>query len=355
METNQVSNGVLNMFTHPVFQVKDGTILAVNHSAQTLQINENTSVFDMITSGAEEYQGFDGGTLSLTLKIGQAKLIATVVRTGGSDYFHLIAGNNAPDLQALALASQHLRDPLSNVIALSDSLFALEQNNMDLKKRARYAQLNQNLHRLLRSVGNMSDVQSCTERKISMEPLNIADILRQATETVQQQLDSSDVLKLAVHGIADAGMADRDLLERAAFNLLSNALRYKDENTQVHATIRCEKKRVVFTVENSCKDLTPEKLETIFFRYRNTPSITDSNKGLGLGIPMVQAAASVHNGSLLVTQPAQGKVRFCLTIPIMQDKSGNLRSPIIRPDYAGGFDRCLIELSDILPASAYEK
>lgn len=355
METNQVSNGVLNMFTHPVFQVKDGTILAANHSAQALQINENTSVFDMITSGVEEYQCFDDGTLSLTLKIGPAKLIATVVRAGGSDYFHLIAGNNAPDLQALALASQHLRDPLSNVIALSDSLFALEQDSMDLKKRTRYAQLNQNLHRLLRSVGNMSDVQSCTDRRISMEPLNIADILREATEAVQQKLDSGNKLKLTAHGIADAGMADRDLLERAAFNLLSNAMRYKDEDTEVLATIRCDKKHVVFTVENRCKDMTPEMLETIFFRYRSTPSITDSKKGLGLGIPMVQAAASVHKGSLLVTQPAQGKVRFSLTIPVMQDNSGKLRSPIIRPDYAGGYDRCLIELSDILPASAYEK
>lgn len=355
METNQISNCVLNMFTHPVFQVKDGIILAANQSAQALQIKENTSVFDMISSGLEEYQSFDYGTLSLTLNIGPAKLITTVVRADGCDYFHLIAGNNAPDLQALALASQHLRDPLSNIITLSESLFAMEQDSMDSKKKVRYSQLNQNLHRLLRSVGNMSDVQSCTERKISMEPLNAADILQEVTETVQQQTGSNNELKLTVNGIAEAGMADRDLLERAAYNLLSNAMRYKDAGTDVQVSIRCDKKKVIFTVENSCKDMTPETLETIFFRYRSAPSITDSHKGLGLGIPMVQAAASVHKGSLLVLQPVQGKVRFCLTIPVMQDSSGNLRSPIFRPDYAGGYDRCLIELSDILPASAYEK
>ena len=152
METNQNSGGVLNMFTHPVFQVKDGTILDANHSARALQIAENTSVFDLLSSALEEYQSFDGGTLSLTLKIGPASLIATVVRAGGSDYFHLISGNNAPDLQALALASQYLRDPLSNIIALSDSLFALEQDSMDRKKATRYAQLNQNLQLMLQFV-----------------------------------------------------------------------------------------------------------------------------------------------------------------------------------------------------------
>lgn len=355
METKKISDGVLNMFTHPVFQVKDGTILAANQSAKALQIQENTSVLDLITSGQEEYQSFDKGSLSLTLSIGPINLIATVVRAEGNDFFHLISGSNAPDLQALALASQHLRDPLSNIIALSDSLFALEQDSMDEKKNTRYAQLNQNLHRLLRCVGNMSDVQSCTERKICMESMNIADILREATESVQQ-LDSSNLkLELHIDGNTAIGLADRDLLERAAYNLLSNALRYKDADTDVHVTIRCDKKQVRFTVENTCKALTPEALETIFFRYRSMPSITDSNKGIGLGIPMIQAAASAHKGSLLVTQPAQGKVRFCLTIPIIQNKASNLRSPALRPDYAGGFDRLLIELADILPASAYEK
>ena len=356
MNSKEISTGMLNMFTQPVFQVKDGMILAANQSAQALQIRENTSVFDLLVSGEDAYRDFSGGSLSLTLAIGPVNMIAAVVRADESDYFHLLSGSEAPDLQALALASQQLRDPLSNIIALSDGLFAMEQNSMDEKKKHRIAQLNQNLHRLLRTVGNMSDVHGCADRKIGMEPLNIPDILRETAETVQQQLDSNVCrLELSVAGSTTVGMADRDLLERAVFNLLSNALRYRDADTAVCASIRCDKNRVLFTVENSCTELTPEMLGTIFFRYRRTPSITDGNKGLGLGIPMVLSAAAAHKGSLLVTQPTPGKVRFCLTIPVIPDKSGALRSPVLRPDYAGGYDRSLIELSDILPASAYEK
>lgn len=356
MNSKKISTGMLNMFTHPVFQVTDGTILAANQSAQALQIQENTSVFDLLISGEDAYRCFTGGSLSLTLAIGPVNMIAAVIRADGSDYFHLLSGSEAPDLQALALASQHLRDPLSNIIALSDSLFAQERDSMDEKKKHRIAQLNQNLHRLLRTVGNMSDVHGCADRKNGMEPLNIPDILRETVETAQQQLRSGACqLELSADGSAAVGMADRDLMERAVFNLLSNALRYKDADTAVYASIRCDKNRVQFTVENSCKDITPEMLGTIFFRYRRTPSITDGSKGLGLGIPMVQAAAAAHKGSLLVTQPAPGKVRFCLTVPVILDKSGTLRSPILRPDYTGGYDRSLIELSDILPGSAYEK
>ena len=150
------------------------------------------------------------------------------------------------------------------------------------------------------------------------------------------------------------GLADQALLERAVYNLLSNAYRYSPEDSVISTTLHCEKSRVRFTVENSCNNMSTDMLSTIFFRYRRAPSLMDSDKGLGLGIPIIQAITSAHKGSLLVTIPETGKIRFCLTIPVIRDTRGTLRNPTMRPDYADGHDRSLIELSDILPSSAYE-
>ena len=122
------------------------------------------------------------------------------------------------------------------------------------------------------------------------------------------------------------------------------------------ATLSPEERKAVirFTVENDCTNFSPEMLRTIFFRYRRVPSVTDGKTGLGLGIPMIQAIASIHKGSVLVTVPAPGKVRFCLSFPVRQDYRGTLRSSALRLDYAGGFDRSLLELSDVLPSDAFE-
>ena len=43
-----------------------------------------------------------------------------------------------------------------------------------------------------------------------------------------------------------------------------------------------------------------------------------------------------------------------MTMDIRQDPSGNVRSPLLRIDYAGERDHSLVELSEILPASFYE-
>lgn len=356
MESESNCIAMLNMFPHPVFLVKGETILAVNAGAQAHQIQPDTSVFDILHSGQDEYRNFESGSLSLTLAIGPITMIAAVVRTGEYDFFHLLSGSDASDLKALALASQHLRDPLSNIMALTDSLFDGNADSATEKDMYRYAQLNQNLHRLLRFVGNMSDTYSYADRISGMEPLNIAAVMADAVLKTQQTFENGkSVLEFTSDDSCAIGLADQDQLERAVYNLLSNALRYSDPGSKILVTLRQEKNNIRFTVDNDCQSISPELLGTIFFRYRRTPTITDGGKGLGLGIPIIQAVASAHKGSLLVTLPAPGKIRFCLTIPVITDKSGKLRKPVIRPDYAGGYDKELIELSDVLPTSAYNK
>lgn len=355
MESTQNSAHMLSMFPHPVFQVKDGIIIAANQNAKDLEIQENSSVFSVLKSGQDEYRDFSGGSLSLTVGCGPINMVASVVRINDSDFFHLLFGKDAGDLQALALASQHLRDPLSNVITLSENLLTGVKDTADEKKKLRMAQLSQNLHRLLKAVGNMSDANYCADNISAMEMMNIPAVIAETITMVQQQLCSnSRKLTLNMDGNDSTGLADQDMLERAVYNLLSNAFRFSPENSVISANIHCDKDRIRFTVENSCDHISAETLSTIFFRYRRAPSIMGSGEGLGLGIPIIQAVASAHKGSLLVTIPETGKIRFSLTIPVVQDTRGMLRSPAIRPDYAGGYDRSLIELSDILPSSAYE-
>lgn len=356
MESERNCIGMLSMFPHPVFLVKDEIILAANASAQALQIRQDTPVFDLLRSGQDEYRNMENGSLSLTVGVGPITMIAAVVRVGTYDFFHLLSGSEANDLKALALASQHLRDPLSNIIALTDNLFDQKQCNENPKDRVRIAQLNQNLHRLMRSVGNMSDAYGYADKLSGMETVNIAAVITDAVEKTQQHFENpTHLLTFTSDGPSAVGIADQDQLERAVYNLLSNALRYSDPDSAVTATLKCDKDRIRFTVENRCAGLSPELLGTVFFHYRRTPTVTDGGKGLGLGIPIVQAVASAHKGSLLATLPEPGKIRFCLTIPVIKDSSGKLRSPILRPDYAGGYDRSLIELSDLLPNSAYKK
>lgn len=355
MGAEQSNISMLHMFTHPVFLVKDGVILGANQAARDLQIKENTPITDLLCFGDEAYRTYTGGALSLSIRIEAATMIASVIRINGSDFFHLNCENQNSDLQALALASQQLRDPLTNVIALADSLMQYREEITE-KEKVRFSQLEQNLHRLLRSVGNMSDAQSCGRHSGAMEHWNLTAVIADAVHYAMEHADNEKrSFVFSEEGDSVNGLADRELLERAVYNMLSNAIRHSDPGTPIQININSDKKRIRFTVENFCQSCTQESLGTMFFRYQRAPGLNSHGSGLGLGIPIIRSIASSHKGSLLATLPEPGKIRFALTIPVLHDNSGKLRSPVLRPDYSGGFDQGLIELSDVLPSDAYKK
>lgn len=355
MEVQQHYTELVSMFTHPVFLVKDGIIIAVNKSAQELKFQINTSVFDIIASGQDAYQELTQGSISLTVETGPINTVAAVVRTGELDYFHLNCVGDNTELRALALASQILRDPLTNIVALTESIIAQDTADLPPKERTRIGLYHQNIHRLLRIVGNMSDTYCYTERMHHPEALNLPDVISDAVRSAQQLFNDATI-RLTCHADSSSiiGLADQNLLDRAVYNMLSNAVHFSDPGSKILATLNCSRQSIRFTVENDCADFSPELLRTIFFRYRRVPSYANGRSGLGLGIPMIQTIASIHKGSLLVTVPSPGKVRFCLSFPVRQDHNGTLRSPMPRFDYAGGFDHALLELSDVLPGDAFE-
>ena len=94
--------------------------------------------------------------------------------------------------------------------------------------------------------------------------------------------------------------------------------------------------------------------ENLFSRYQREPSLEDSRWGIGLGLSIVRNTAIAHNGTLLLESTPTGQ-KFTITLAIEQSRDDIVRSPVLLPvDYTGGYDKALVELSEILPADLYK-
>ena len=67
--------------------------------------------------------------------------------------------------------------------------------------------------------------------------------------------------------------------------------------------------------------------------------------------------AACHGGTVLIDQPECGGTRVTMTMTVTPCREDRLRSPVrmLFGDYAGGHDHSLLELSEILPSSAYQE
>lgn len=349
---------MLEQLMCPAFTVHDGIITQVNRAAQQRQISENTPVTDLISIGGEEYAEYSGGKLSLTLSVCGAAYSATVTATDNCQLFCLSPDYSAPELRALALAAQQLREPLSSAMSSTDELLPQAAVQTDPQMRMHIAQINRSLHQLLRAISNMSDaanyksshtgrMELCDAVAFFHEILDkAANLASLSGRTVQYRLPSQSITCLL----------NKDKLERAVLNLISNAMRHSPDDSTIEAKLHRSGNRLIFSVQDHGKGVSRENRSQIFDRFLREPGLDDGHSGIGLGMTIVCTAAAAHGGAVLMDQPDGAGARFTMTISIRTPGNSALQSPVTLPfDYAGERDHFLIELSDVLSETLFEK
>lgn len=328
---------MLELMDRPAFCAENGRIIAANRSALARQIGPEQNVEELLLTGLEEYRSFTEGFLSLKLLCCGERYDASVTVVDGRQIFVLEPDNAESELRILALAAQTLREPLGDVMSLMEELDA------DPEK---VAQIERGLYRLLRIVGNMSP-----QSAFHPEMQDVGAVLYELWEKAEPVCRSKGVeLQFRGPGKPVYSCVDTQLLTRAIHNLLSNSLKFAADGGTIRMELSSGPRFYRITIRD--QGHTPWPGSDPFTRYRREPGLGDGRSGLGLGLKLVQLAASVHGGTVWLLSPPEGGLQVTLTLPLKQDAAA--RSPRLRISYSGERDPMLIELSDVLPAEFYK-
>ena len=351
MEQKRNSPDMIDLLICPGFCVKDNKITKVNEAAQRLFLAPGMEVRDLITQGREEYEGFTQGCLWLKLTAAGSSHGAVVTAWDGFQVFVLNDDQELKELQVLALAAQELRTPLSNIMVSADRIQPAQE---DLRSQEHQQRLSRGTSQLLRLIGNMSDALRYREN-CRLETRNITALLRELFEKAGDLAQEAGIT-LTYQGLQEDifTLTDEEQLERAVYNILSNALKFTPEGGSVQASLTRQGKLLRLSVTDSGSGIAQGVLQNIFSRYLRVPSLEDSRYGLGLGMVLIRSAAANHGGTVLIDAPSQG-TRVTITIAIRQSSENLLRSPLLHVDYAGERDHGLVELSESLPPELYSK
>lgn len=334
----------------PAFTVKDGQILELNHAACYIGLTPQMSVASLLRT-PEDYALFTGGCLYLSLSVGSTDYSAAVHKEDGHDLF-LLEHELEQQLWTFSLVSQQMRGPLSEVMTAAERILQqLPEGSSELS-----ANMRRSMNQLHRMACNMSDAArySC-ETPIHQSTIDMAAVINEVMEKVctlaQQQ--GVNIHYEPLNRIVDS-LADAEKLERAVFNLMSNALKATPAGSSIQVSLTLSKNRLLFRVQDGGTGMSEDILSTAFSRYRRKPTLSGTGQGLGLGLVIVRAVALTHGGTVLLEHPKGEGTRVTLSLAIRKDAAPRLGSPLPAIDYAGGRDHALLELSDALPAKAYK-
>lgn len=151
------------------------------------------------------------------------------------------------------------------------------------------------------------------DRRTAFQPVSLSAIASDVAETLAANAaDSGHVL--TVTALADGTVAgDRQLLAQAGLNLVGNALTHSPAGSRVTVAVTREADAMRLTVTDDGPGIPAAARATALRRFGRLDA-SRNRPGHGLGLPLVEAVARMHRGTLSLEDAAPG-LRAVLTIP----------------------------------------
>lgn len=344
MDLNTNMEAMLQQMDSPAFLVQDGILVAVNQQAAARFIAVQTPIAELLITGQQEYDAFQSGSLLLKISVSGTTYACTVTCLQQYQLFTIEEDTALAELQVLSLAAQQLSMPISELSLLIDQLSETDKKS----------QITQNLFRLKRIIGNMSDASQLSNASARMTSCDVCAVLEEVLEKAKTLLAESQIkLTYQLPRQSVISMINAELLKRAVYNLLSNAAKFSSPGDTVDVTVKRKDNKLYLTVKGGQNTI--KNTANLFHRYAREPGLESRQHGLGLGMSLIHCAASVHGGTVLIEQSDKGKLAVTMTLSIQKSTGTDVHSPILIPDIYGGNDQALIELSDVLPSKFYDR
>jgi signal transduction histidine kinase/CHASE3 domain sensor protein len=219
----------------------------------------------------------------------------------------------------LARMSHELRTPLNAIIGFSD-LLAEESAGPLSEKQSRFiGHVRAGARHLLQLINDVLDVSKIEAGKIDLSMANfvaadaiieVMSVIRPLAESKGIQTDSKVGNELVIH-------ADRIRFKQILYNLLTNAVKFTQEEGKVSIEAFPEKDFVRICVSDTGIGISPEEQVAIFEEFHQVGGTTkNANQGTGLGLTITRRLVELHGGRIWVESKPDSGSQFSFTIPI---------------------------------------
>jgi signal transduction histidine kinase len=240
-------------------------------------------------------------------------------------YYHLVVRRSwkteqaarARYQQAMHFVTHEMRTPLSAIQGSSEliSRYALTE-----EKRKQIALLiNSESKRLARMVEVFLNVErlSAGQMQMKRELIPAGEMVALCMERVRPLAERKRI-GLVLHPIGDDMRieGDRELMEYACYNLLTNAVKYSPQQTEVNVSGSIEGGQVRIAVKDQGIGMDQKEVKQIFQKFYRTRKAEESGEaGTGIGLSIVQQIVEQHGGRIeVLSQPGAGSC-FTLVVP----------------------------------------
>ena len=208
-----------------------------------------------------------------------------------------------------------LRTPMTRLRGTAEMALQSEQNTDVLREAL--SDCIEESERILIMLNTLMDISEAETGAMKLEPeeMNVAPVIEDVVELYGYVAEEKGVSVYTGFPKELYLTADRNWVRQVLANLLDNAIKYTPTGGRIDIEACRREQEVVITVKDTGIGISHEELDKIWERlYRGDKS--RSQRGLGLGLSLVNAIVGAHRGYVQVSsEPGAGSV-FTVYLPV---------------------------------------
>ncbi|MDX1515619.1 MAG: HAMP domain-containing sensor histidine kinase, partial [Woeseiaceae bacterium] len=210
------------------------------------------------------------------------------------------------------LVSHELRTPLNAALTW---VRLMEVDRSDETREKGVAVVAQSIESQSRLIDDLVDVSRFASTGVRLEPerVNVRQLIEATIDELRPAIEASQRLSVTI-GDGDYGATIDPLrVQQIVRNLLSNATKYTPPDGRIDVELASSGETVTLRVADTGKGLAEDQAERVFEPFWRAES---HQPGLGVGLAIVAALVSAHDGTIDVHSDGPGKgTAFVVTLP----------------------------------------
>lgn len=214
--------------------------------------------------------------------------------------------------------SHELKTPI-NVILSAVQLMELTSLKEELSYN-KYSVIKENCYRLTRLLNNIIDIQKVelNDIRLNLENINIVSLIENLVLSIIPYAESKNInLIFDTNEEEIITKIDINKIERAILNLISNAIKFSNEDGNVFISLDFEETKFKIIIEDDGIGIHEKDIPRVFDRFTQVDnSLTRNNEGSGIGLSIVKSFIQLHNGKITVESKVNEGTKFIIELPI---------------------------------------
>lgn len=212
--------------------------------------------------------------------------------------------------------AHELRTPLANVSSYLEAILEGVWEPSPERLQSCYDELG----RISKLVSDLERLQQAENENMSLHKTkeDLMELARTAVQCFEKQMEDKH-LHCDVTGTPVTVFVDRVRMQQVLTNLISNAVKYSDENGNIHIGVERAENNGVIRVGDEGIGISEEDLPLIFERfYRTDKSRNRQTGGAGIGLTIAKTIVRAHGGKMQAESELGKGSKFTVFLPVCE-------------------------------------